>query len=126
MANTNNNMILYKHGEKNYIINNSKLMASEIENQLSEKEKRILELYKNPKNHDMKKQIRLSVQYLIVSGILLALTIFYKEPLYSVLIFLTFAGYIIIRLIGAKKITGVMPGIINKYENTIKQLKRTK
>lgn len=101
-------------------------MPSQIENKLSKEEKTILELYRNPQKNDVKRMIRLSIQYAIASGIFVFMTIFYKEPLYSLAVYLFFLGYILIRVKGAQRISGIMPSIIEKYENTIKELKKIK
>ncbi len=99
-------------------------MISEIENQLSAKEKEILVLYKRPENSGVKKQTTISILYIVATGIFTAIGFVYNNLFYSLIVFLTFALFLMLRIRAAKKIEGVMPGIIEKYENAIKELKK--
>ncbi len=101
-------------------------MKSEIDHQLTKEEKVVLEMYRNPKNSDIRKLTRLSIQYTIGTGIFLWLAIFLNQPLYSIAIFATFLAFLVTQIYGAKKIAGIMPNIIEKYENTIKSLQQEK
>lgn len=101
-------------------------MRSQIDDQLTKEERTILEMYRNPKDNDIQKQIHLAFKYAIGTGIFLGLAIILNQPYYSIGIFVTFLAFLIIRIIGAKKIAGIMPKIIEKYEKTIKDLKNNK
>jgi len=100
-------------------------MKSEIDNKLTEKEKLVLEAYKEPQKQ-MKRAIRLSIQYLIAIGIFAFLSVKEKNINYSLVMLGVFAIFIVVRLINAKKVSGIMPRIIEKYEEEIKELKEKK
>jgi uncharacterized membrane protein YhdT len=100
-------------------------MKSEIDDQLTKKEKQVLSAYENPKEH-MRKALRLSIQYLIAIALFAFLSVKEKNINYSLVMFGVFAILIVIRLINAKKISEIMPKIIAKYEEEIKRLKEKK
>ncbi|MCD4728671.1 MAG: hypothetical protein K8R46_13480 [Pirellulales bacterium] len=98
-------------------------MKSEIEYKLTEKERHILGLYRNPKASDFRRQIRLSVQYAISTGIFLGLAIWWNQALYALVVYVTFVFWMFLRLRGAYRVSGIMPTIIEKYELEIAKLR---
>lgn len=99
-------------------------MKSQIDDQLTEKERTILALYRGPHGKDLKRLIRLSIQYTLGAALFTGFTIFYNEPLFSLVLLFMIVAMLLIRLRGAKATMGAMPGIIEKYESTIKKLKK--
>jgi hypothetical protein len=101
-------------------------MKSEIDDKLSQRERIILQMYRNPKSSDLRRQIRLSIQYAVGTGIFLVMGIRLENPLYSIIIYGALLLWMVLRLVGARKLVGVMPGIIDKYESEIHELKKMK
>ncbi len=97
-------------------------MKSAIEEKLTEKEKSVLSLYRIPDSKSTHKNIRLSVQYAVAAGLFsyLAVTV---NPNFVWATFGTFVIWMLIRIVTSKNITGVMPSIIEKYEQEIENLK---
>jgi hypothetical protein len=89
---------------------------------LTPEERRVLALYMNPRSSDLRRALRLSVQYAIGAGFFIALAIFYDEPRYSVGAYAAFLMFLVLRLLGARKLAGVMPRVIRKYEERITEL----
>jgi hypothetical protein len=85
------------------------------------KEMKILELYRNPKLSGLGRAQRLSAQYLLSAGIFTYLAIAY-QPWYAIVVYLIFATFVVVRLIGARHLVGVMPKILTKYELRIAEL----
>lgn len=98
-------------------------MKSAIEDKLTDKEKRILNLYRSPNSKTMRKTIRLSIQYALAAGIFSYLTVS-LNPNFVWAVFGCFITWMIARIIGAQKIAGVIPNIIEKYEQEIELLKK--
>jgi hypothetical protein len=89
---------------------------------LTPDEERILALYGDPQKSGLPRAIRLSIQYAISAGIFLAMAIQYDEPWYSAVTYLIFLVYMAIRIVGAQKLSGVMPSILQKYDSRIAEL----
>ena len=73
-----------------------KKMKSEIDDKLTEKEKLVLAAYKEPQKQ-MKRAIRLSIQYLIAIGLFAFLSLKDKSVNYSLVMFGIFAIWVVIR-----------------------------
>jgi hypothetical protein len=84
-------------------------------------ERRILELYRNPKASGLGRATRLSIQYLVGAGLFTYLAIAYNSW-FALVIYLTFVAFVAIRLIGARRTVGVMPNVLAKYEARIAEL----
>ncbi len=97
-------------------------MVSEIDSKLTKEEKKLLAIYRNPKSSDLKRQIRLSFQYAIGTGIFTVAAILYDAK-FALIAYLTFIIYLFARIMGTAKSVGAMPSIIDKYEEEIKILK---
>ena len=100
-------------------------MESEIDGELSPREKAVLLFYRTPGGSDMARQVRLSVQYAIGSLCFLLAAIIMKQPLYAIGTYVTFILWMMVRLMGAKRLSGVMPSIIEKYESKIRELRES-
>lgn len=98
-------------------------MKSEIEEILSQRERTILQMYRKPKSSDLRRQIRLSIQYAAGTGIFLIMGIKSGNPLYAIIIYVALLLWMGLRIIGASKLVGIMPGIIEKYESEISELR---
>jgi hypothetical protein len=95
---------------------------SRIDSLLSPEERRIWTIYADPRYSGLDRAIRLSIQYAIGSGIFVWICLNEQEPLWVLAVYAIFLVFMTIRLIGAKRITGVMPAIIAKYEARIAEL----
>ncbi len=85
-------------------------------------EQRVLALYRDPRNAGLGRAARLSFQYALAAGCFVAVAIVTDNALWSLAVFGEFVTWMGIRLLTAKKIAGVMPRIIQKYEDYIIQI----
>ena len=92
-------------------------------NDLTEQEQRVLELYRHPNRSDMRRLVRLSAQYALGAGILAVLAITQRQPLYAVAVYAIFLAFVLIRLRGARRLAGVVPSIIGKYDRELATLR---
>jgi hypothetical protein len=92
-----------------------------IEDVLTSEERKILELYRDPKSRGTGRATRLSVQYLLAAAIFTGLAVAY-EPWFAVVAYLMFVAFVGIRLLGARRLVGVMPNVLAKYEKRIAEL----
>lgn len=89
---------------------------------LTPDEQRILVLYADPSKSDLPRAIRLSIQYAVGAGIFLVLAIQRNQPWYAAVTYLVFVAYMGVRIVGAHRLSGVMPSILQKYEARIAEL----
>jgi hypothetical protein len=89
---------------------------------LTPEEEQILALYADPRKSDLSRAIRLSIQYAIGAGIFLVLAIQKNQPWYAAVTYLVFLAYMGVRIVGAKKLSGIMPSILQKYDARIAEL----
>ena len=66
--------------------------------------------------------LRTSLYCAAVAGVFLYLALERQEPLYSIGIFAMFVVYLAIRLYSARRISGIMPRILQQYEFRIAEL----
>jgi hypothetical protein len=92
-----------------------------IEGMFTPKERKILELYRDPKWSDIRRATRLSAQYLIAAAIFTYLAVAY-QPWFAVGSYLLFAAFVGIRLLGARRLVGVMSNALAKYEKRVAEL----
>jgi hypothetical protein len=85
-------------------------------------EQRVLTFYRDSRNSGLGRAARLSFQYALAAGCFVAVAIVTDNALWSLAVFGEFVAWMGIRLLSAKKIAGVMPRIIQKYEDYIIQL----
>ena len=98
-------------------------MSSQIDSQLTAKEKAILALYLNPQAGVQRTAI-LSVGYAVGAGVFTFLAIWDGEPRYAIVVYLVLLVVIGLRIWRGPKLAGVMPGIIRKYEAAIGELRK--
>ncbi len=96
---------------------------SAIDASLSDREKAVLDAYRDP-HRGIGRATRMSVQYAIGAAIFLYLAISTNDPRWSLVVYAIFVCYLIVRLIGARRMAGAMPSIIEKYEARIRQLEQ--
>ena len=97
-------------------------MPSRIDATLSPQERRVLSLYTAPGRSGIGRAVRLSVQYALGAGVFVVLCLREHEPLWVLPVYGLFLLVLAVRLIGARAISGVMPGVIAKYEARIAEL----
>ena len=97
-------------------------MESVIASQLTDQERKVLQAYRQPSARDLRRLIRISVQYALAAGIFLVLAIHDGQPLYAIAIYVIFVLWMIVRVAKARLLVGVMPTIIEKYEAEIRRL----
>jgi hypothetical protein len=66
--------------------------------------------------------LRTSIYCGAVAGVFLYLALARHEPLYSIGIFAMFVFYLAIRIYSARRISGIMPRILQQYEFRIAEL----
>jgi hypothetical protein len=91
------------------------------EEMFSPEERKILEMYRDPKSSGLGRAIRLSGQYLLGAGIFTCLAVAYQSW-YAIVTYVVFVAFVIVRLLGARRVVGVMPKILAKYEKRIAEL----
>jgi hypothetical protein len=79
--------------------------------------------------HDSKKTgvawlLRSSIHCTIVAAIFLYLTLALNQPLYAIGIFAMFVLYLAIRVYSARRLAGIMPRILQRYEERIAELEQ--
>jgi hypothetical protein len=84
-------------------------------------ELKTLGIYRNTKLWGLGRAVRLSVQYLISAGIFTCAAIAY-QPWYTLIAYFIFVVFVVIRVIGARRLEGVMPTILTKYDPRISEL----
>lgn len=89
---------------------------------LTPDEQRVLRMYRNPAASGMGRATRLSIQYAIGAGVFVYLCIATKNVYWSLAVYGIFLLQLLVRLRGTRMITGVMPGIIAKYDQKIAEL----
>lgn len=79
----------------------------------------MLAAYRSPTLHDIRRQVRLSLQYAVGTGLFAYLAISTGRPLYIIAVYVVFLTWMLLRLLRASRIAGAMPRIIEKYEARI-------
>lgn len=98
---------------------------SRIDSLLTPDERRILAVYSDPTRFGIARAVRLSIQYAIGAGIFVWMCLSTHEPLWVLAVYGTFLAFMGVRLLGAKRIVGIMPAIITKYEARIAELENS-
>ena len=91
---------------------------------LTPQEQSVVRPYRNPERTGVAWLLRSSIQCTVVAGIFLCLTLAYNEPRYAIGIFAMFVLYLAIRVYSARRIAGIMPRIVQRYEERIAELER--
>ena len=93
-----------------------------IDDELTPMERKVLAAYRSPTRH-IRRQIRLSVQYAVATGLFAYLSVSTGQPLYGIVVYVVFLLWMAARLFGAWRIAGTTPKIIEKYEARIADLR---
>ena len=97
---------------------------SGIDSQLTDHEHQVLAIYRDPARSGIGRGIRLSIQYAIGAGIFLVAAIVTGNPWWSVVVYGVFVAWMAVRVLGARRLAGVMASIIEKYESRITELQQ--
>jgi hypothetical protein len=98
-------------------------MRSALDEKLTNQERSILNLCRSGDAQGIKRLTRLSIQYAIGAGIFSLFTALYS-PHFVWVVYGTFTIWLLVRVIGARKIASNMPAIIEKYEHEIALLRK--
>jgi len=85
-------------------------------------ENQVLAVYRDPKRSGISRAIRVSIQYAIGAACFVAIAILTGNALWSLAVYGVLIAFMVNRLLGARAIAGVMPGVIAKYERRITEL----
>ena len=99
-------------------------MNSQIDDALTPAERAVLAMYRSREASGIGRAVRLSVQYALGAAVFVYASIAYDEPLFVLAVYGILIAFMTLRLVGALKISSVMPAIIEKYENRIDSLRR--
>jgi len=88
---------------------------------LTPEERSILASYRDPAG-ELRRAVRLSVQYLVGAGLFVVAAIVCDEPLLSLPAYLTFLAFVLLRLRGARRLAHLMPSVLAKYEARLQEL----
>ncbi len=96
-------------------------MPSSIGSLLTDSDRLLLEqvLIQDPKKN-LRRQLRLTVQYFLATSIFLFLTINQNDPYYAVPIYVTFIIWMLIRIRNMTTVAGSFKRIVECYEKEIK------
>jgi uncharacterized membrane protein YfcA len=89
---------------------------------LTPREQSIVRPFRYPERNGVAWLLRSAVQCTAVAGIFLSLALARNEPRYAIGIFAMFVLYLAIRVYSARRIAGVMPRILQRYEKRIAEL----
>jgi hypothetical protein len=90
--------------------------------QLTAKEQQVLQIYRDSSMSGIGRAVRQSLGYAASAGVFLCLAISYDEPLYAIGIYAIFVLQLGVRILVARRIAGVMPKILCRYEDHISGL----
>src|SRR5262245_1190353 len=95
---------------------------SVIDHLLSDRERQALSGYRTPRV-SIRRATRISIQYTIGAGIFTFLAISQHQPLWALVVFSVLVLMLALRLAGARRMALVMPAVIEKYEQEIRELR---
>ena len=91
---------------------------------LTHVERAVLRAYTDPAASGMGRAVRLSLQYATAAGIFVLLAIWENNSWWALAVYAVFLVSMAIRLWRARRVAGIMPGIIRKYEARIAELEK--
>jgi len=100
-------------------------VQSRIDSLLTPEERRIWTMYADPRNSGIGRAVRLSIQYAVGAGIFVWMCLDEQEPLWVLAVYGIFLAFMAVRLINSKRIAGIMPVVIGKYEARIAELENS-
>ncbi|HLW35349.1 MAG TPA: hypothetical protein VKS98_06790 [Chthoniobacterales bacterium] len=89
---------------------------------LSPQEQSIVRRFSQSNKSPIAGLMRSSMYCVVLAGLFLYLALARNEPLYSIGIFGMFVVYLAIRVYSARRISGIMPRILEQYELRISEL----
>jgi hypothetical protein len=89
---------------------------------LNPQEQSVVRRFSQPQKSPVAILFRSSIYCTVIAGFFLYLALVRNEPLYAIGIFGMFVLYLAIRLYTARRIAGVMPRILERYEFRIAEL----
>jgi len=89
---------------------------------LSAQEQSVVRRFSESKKNPIAMLMRSSVYCVVLAGLFLYLALARNEPRYSIGIFGMFVVYLAIRIYSARRISGIMPRILEHYELKISEL----
>ena len=89
---------------------------------LNPQEQSVVRRFNQPQKSPVAVLFRSSIYCTVIAGFFLYLALARSEPLYAIGIFGMFVLYLAIRLYSARRIAGVMPRILERYEFRIAEL----
>ena len=98
---------------------------SSIDSELTDQERQVLAMYRDPAQSGIGRAIRLSIQYAIGAGIFLVAAIVSGNPWWSAAVYAVFLTWMVVRLVGARRVAAMMPRIIDKYESRITEIENS-
>jgi hypothetical protein len=99
-------------------------LPSAIDEKLTKKERLVLAAYRAGSASDMRRAIRLSVQYAVGAGIFVVLALTEREPLWALAVYAVLILVLVTRILGGRAVAGSMPSVIEKYEQEILALRQ--
>ena len=89
---------------------------------LSMQEQSVVRRFSESKRSPIALLMRSSIYCVVLAGLFLYLALARNDPRYSIGIFGMFAFYLAIRVYSARRISGIMPRILEQYESRIAEL----
>jgi len=91
---------------------------------LTDQERQVLAMYRDPAKSGWSRAVRLSVQYAVGGAVFLYLAISTGNPWWSAVVYALFVVWMAIRLAVARRLSHAMPSIIAKLERRIEELEK--
>jgi hypothetical protein len=99
------------------------MTLSAIDSALTDRERRVLAAYRSPAAATLRRPARLAAGYALGAGILTWLAVAGREPRYALAVYGVLLAALALRLVAARRVAGVVPGVIEKYEGEIARLR---
>jgi len=90
--------------------------------ELNPQEQSVLRRFNQSQKSPLSALLRSSIYCIALAGLFLYLAIARNEPLYAIGVFGMFALYLGIRIYTARRVAGIMPRILQRYEVRIAEL----
>ena len=91
---------------------------------LAPRERSLIGSYRSGERAGVGALLRTSIYCTAIAGLFLYLALTRDEPRYAIGIFVMFLFYLAIRVYSAKRVAGIMPRIVQRYENRIAELEQ--
>ena len=90
--------------------------------ELSPQEQSVLRRFNESRKSPLSVLLRSSIYSIALAGLFLYLAIARNEPLYAIGVFGMFVFYLAIRIFSARRVAGIMPRILERYQSRIDEL----